>query len=99
MRRQRSGSHLLLRGEVWYYRRGVPKDVRAAFGCSEVVLSLGTSNETEAKRLEKQHDVEFERRLSKARDDANPETRRARFARDIIKAVPNTPHMAQWSLA
>ncbi len=42
MRRPRSGTHLIQRGEIWYYRRGVPKDVHAAFGCTEVVKSLDT---------------------------------------------------------
>lgn len=99
VRRPRSGSHLIKRGETWYFRRGVPKDVRAAFGCSEVIVSLHTSNEIEAKRLEKPHDTDFERRLSKARDEANPETRRARIASGIIEAAPLNATMAQWGLA
>jgi hypothetical protein len=33
-------------------------------------------------------DVEFERRLERVRDDANPDTRRARLAADIIEASP-----------
>jgi len=69
-RRVRSGSHLLLRGETWYYRRVVPSGVRAAFGCSEVVHSLGTSSRVQAEGLEKSHDVEFDSRLWRARDDA-----------------------------
>jgi hypothetical protein len=90
-RRPRSGSHLIRRGEIYYYRRVVPKDARAAFGKSEVVVCLHTANETEAKRLEKPHDVEFERRLQRVRDLANPETRRARLAADIIEANPLNP--------
>ena len=57
-RRPRSGSHLIRRGEIYYYRRVVPQDARAAFGKSEVVVCLRTASEAEAKRLEKQHDVD-----------------------------------------
>jgi integrase len=90
-RRPRSGSHLIRRGEIYYYRRVVPQDARAAFGKSEVVVCLRTASEAEAKRLEKQHDVDFERRLKRVRDDANPDTRRARLAVDIIEASPLNP--------
>src|SRR3954451_14919474 len=79
--RVRSGSHLQRRGSVWWYRRDVPKDVRTAFGCTAVWKSLNTSNETEAKRLEKELDVEFERRLREARNARNPQ-----FVADRIKA-------------
>jgi integrase len=99
MGRARSGSHLLKRGEIYWYRRVVPKECRAAFGVSEVTKSLDTTSEIEAKRLEKEHDVRFEDRLSKARDEANPEKRTARIACDIIEAHPKTPHMAQWATA
>src|SRR5215472_13018653 len=97
-RRPRSGSHLIQRGEIYHYRRGVPKDVRDAFGCTEVVKSLETMSESEAKRLEKQHDVEFERRLQLARDDADPENRQARIASEIIEATPFNHGFAQWAL-
>ena len=66
--------------------RIVPAECRAAFGKVVVAKSLNTTSETEAERLEKEHDVDFERRLRRARDDANPNTRRARLAEDIIKA-------------
>ena len=71
-RRVRSGSHLKLRGKVYYYRRAVPIEHRAYFGCTEVGLSLDTSDLGEAKRLEKQHDVEFEARLRDAISATNP---------------------------
>jgi len=64
MRRPRSGTHLIQRGEIWYYRRVVPKG------------------------LEKRCDVEFEQRLRRARDEGNPETRRALLASQIIEANP-----------
>ena len=63
-RRTRSGSHLLLRGQVYHYRRIVPEDARRAFGRKEITKSLGTSNMAEAERLEKALDVEFEAKLS-----------------------------------
>jgi hypothetical protein len=66
-RHTRSGSHLLLRGQAYHYRRIVPEDARRAFGRKEVTKSLGTSNMAEAKRLEKALDVEFEAKLSGAR--------------------------------
>jgi hypothetical protein len=67
MQNVRSGDHLERIGETWYYRRVVPPDVRAAFGKGKVRFSLRTKSHTEAKRLEKQHDVDFETRLQQAR--------------------------------
>lgn len=67
MRQVRSGSHLRLIGNVWYYRRAVPPDLRDVFGVAEVKKSLDTSNRREAERLEKQHDIEFEEKLAEAR--------------------------------
>ena len=81
--RVRSGSHLQRRGSVWWYRRDVPKDVRAAFGCTAVWKSLATSNETEAQRLEKEHDVEFERRLREARHARDPQAVASRIKADV----------------
>lgn len=98
MRRPRSGTHLIQRGEIWYYRRVVPKDVHAAFGCTEVVKSLDTTSKVEADRLEKHQDVEFERRLRRSREEANPETRRALIASEIIEANPRSHAMAQWGV-
>jgi integrase len=72
MARVRSGSHLRLRGEIWFYRRVVPADAQRDFDRSEVVISLGTTSRAEAERLEKRHDVEFERQLREVRDRLNP---------------------------
>jgi hypothetical protein len=69
----------------------VPLDARATFGKSEVVVCLRTTSEAEAKRLEKQHDVEFERRFQRVRDDTDPDTRRIRLAADIIETSPLNP--------
>jgi len=82
-RRPRSGSHLILRGEIYHYRRVVPKDARRAFGCTAVVRSLETSNESEAKRLEKQHDVEFEKRLREAKQASDPHGVAERIANSV----------------
>jgi integrase len=54
-------------GDVWYYRRVVPPDAHHAFGKKVVRKSLGTSSQTEAKRLEKIEDVKFEATLRVAR--------------------------------
>ena len=72
MVRTRSGRHIFRRGEIWYYRRVVPEELRPAFGCSAVAVSLNTTSETEAERNEKIHDVDFENRLRAARDSADP---------------------------
>lgn len=45
----------------------MPADVRAEFGRSEITASLGTTSRVEAERLEKEHDVEFAKRLHAAR--------------------------------
>lgn len=93
MRRARSGSHLIKRGQIYHYRRVVPKTYRRAFGVTEVTMSLETSSETEAKRLEKEQDVLFERRLLAA----NPETRTAHLASKITRSPSHS--MAQWAVA
>src|SRR6185312_12440987 len=80
-RRVRSGKHITQIGNVWYYRRVVPPDVRDVFGVGKVKKSLGTSSETEARRLEKLHDVEFDEKLQRARQagpDGLPRDQKAR---------------------
>ncbi len=66
----RSGSHLKQIGDTWYYRRVVPPEARHLFGKSEVKFSLSTTRRVEAERLEKQHDVDFEKTLTNARESA-----------------------------
>ena len=61
----------------------VPVECRVAFGCSAVVVSLHTSSRIEAERLEKQHDVEFERRLREAREVSDPEAVATRIADSV----------------
>ena len=84
MARTRSGRHLFQRGETWYYRRIVPAECRKAFGQSVVAKSLETTSETEAEWLEKQHDVEFERRLREIRDAHDPK----RMAAAVAQVTP-----------
>jgi integrase len=67
MRPVRSGTHVTQIGNVWYYLRAVPSDVRDAFGVTKVKKSLETSNLNDAKRLEKIEDIKFEEKLAQAR--------------------------------
>src|SRR5690242_19827944 len=85
MRRPRSGSHRILRGNVWDCRRAVPADARKSFGGKwEFTRSLETSNENEAIRREKRLDVEFEERLQTARAARDPD----KLAKTVASATP-----------
>jgi integrase len=99
--RPRSGSHTYPRGGVYYYRRMVPVAFRPAFGCTVVSVSLGTTSDTEAERLEKAHDVLFERRLKAAKEAGNPDAVAARIAdSEIIEiGTVNTSRRARNRLA
>ena len=90
MVRTRSGRHIFRRGEIWYYRRVVPEELRPAFGCSAVVVSLNTTSETEAERIEKIHDVEFEERLRAARESGDP--------RAVAKRIGDSVYIEPWSI-
>ena len=96
MARTRSGSHLHRRGEIYYYRRIVPAEYRAAFGQVVVSKSLTTTSQTEAERLEKQHDAEFERRLCEARDASDPEAVAMSIA-DPVRVVVNSPNSYRYA--
>jgi hypothetical protein len=74
----------------------VPAEYRAAFGQVVVSKSLNTTSKTEAERLEKQHDVEFERRLSEARDASNPEAVAMSIA-DRVRIVVNSPNSYRYA--
>ena len=63
----RSGEHISLRGGVYHYRRGVPSDCRKAYGKWEETRSLGTASKSDARRLEKELDIEFEARIAEIR--------------------------------
>jgi hypothetical protein len=87
-RRVRSGDHLTQIGDIWYYLRVVPPDARDVFGKTKVKKSLGTSSHTEAKRLEKIEDVEFEEKLQRARHagpDGLPREREARTEELVVR--------------
>lgn len=96
LRRVRSGDHLTQIGDIWYYLRIVPPDVRDAFGKTKVKKSLHTSSHSEAKRLEKIEDVEFEEKLQRARHagpDGLPRDQKARTEAlvDRVYAELNAP--------
>jgi hypothetical protein len=106
----RSGGHLELIGETWYYRRVVPPDARHVFewkekkGKAKVRFSLDTKSHTEAKRLEKIHDVEFEEKLRAARHTApdgypkHPGLRTAEQVSQVIKTEDRSPGWLELAL-
>lgn len=104
-RRVRSGRHITLVGNVWYYRRVVPANARWLFGVSKVKKSLHTSNENEALRLEKIEDVEFEEKLRQARQsrsDGRPTDDRERasvFALEILDRGETSPKQLSRALS
>ena len=88
-----------------HYRRVVPAEQRPAFGCSEVVKSLGTASRIEAERLEKPHDVEFEARLRQAKEISDPHAVAMRIADSVpvevgtIRGVSNPWGAGNWANA
>jgi integrase len=105
LRNVRSGTHLEPIGETWYYRRVVPPDARAAFewdgkkGRAKIRFSLGTKSLTEARRLEKEHDVEFEERLAAARHtapDGYPKHPGLRTAEQVSRVIHTEDRSADW---
>jgi hypothetical protein len=98
VQRVRSGSHLERIGDVWYYRRVVPPDVRNVFGKRNIRVSLRTTSRAEAMRLEKEHDVDFESRLQAARatgPDGYPRIHDAKIGHFIEKILKET-NRASW---
>jgi integrase len=79
----RTGDHIKWRGGIAHYRRVVPADCRATYGKSEETRSLETRSETEARRLEKRLDAEFEDRIRAIRDERNPHRVAARIKSEI----------------
>jgi integrase len=95
-RRPRSGSHLDQIGETWYYLRVVPSDVRDSFGVTKFKRSLHTTSHAEAVRLEKSHDVEFEIKLTAARQrdpDGYPRDLAARL--EVMSDVVLAAHIGE----
>src|SRR5438270_5739767 len=79
----RSGDNIKWRGGVAHYRRVIPADCRAAYGKWEETRSLGTRSETEARRLEKRQDAQFEDRIRAIREARNPHAIAARIKSQI----------------
>jgi integrase len=52
--------HLIRKGSVYYFRRRVPADLVQAYGKSEHVRSLRTTDKREAERLVRRYDVEMD---------------------------------------
>jgi integrase len=79
----------------------VPALYRPAFGCTVIAVSLKTTSETEAARLEKEHDVLFERRLKAAKESNDPHAVAAQIAdSEIIEiGTVNTSRRASKKLA
>jgi hypothetical protein len=68
----RSGDHIKLRGGVYHYRRVVPRDFVKAYGKTEETRSLNTGVKSEARRREKEIDIEFEARIAEIRAARDP---------------------------
>jgi hypothetical protein len=83
----RSGEHIKLRGSVYHYRRVVPADCRKAYGAVEKTLSLGTRSKSEAKRLEKEIDVEFDAEVAAIRAARHPRAVAGTITTDIRMPV------------
>jgi hypothetical protein len=83
----RSGEHIKLRGSVYHYRRAVPADCRKAFGAWELTRSLGTASKPEARRLEKEIDIEFENRIAEIRATRDPRAVARTITDDIVMPV------------
>jgi integrase len=66
------------------------------FGQVVVAKSLNTTSKTEAERLEKQHDVEFERRLCEARDASDPQAAAMHIA-DRVRIEVGSPNSYRYA--
>lgn len=70
----------------------MPPDARDVFGKTKIKISLRTASHTEAKRLEKQHDIEFEAMLAEARQfgpdgySRDPAERVEEMAKEVLAA-------------
>jgi hypothetical protein len=68
----RSGEHIKLRGGVYHYRRAVPEDCRKVYGSVEKTQTLNTGSKSEARKLEKEIDIEFDARIAAIRATRDP---------------------------
>lgn len=72
MKRVKGHRYLYRRGEYLVFRRGVPKRARAAFGKTEVLVSLGTGSIAEARHLLHRELEKFDRLLAEATGTRSP---------------------------
>lgn len=72
MKRVKGHRYLYRRGEHLVFRRGVPKLARAAFGKTEVLVSLGTGSIAEARHLLHRELERFDRLLAEATGTRSP---------------------------
>lgn len=72
LKRVKGHRYLYRRGEYLVFRRGVPKRARAAFGKTEVLVSLGTGSIAEARHLLHRELEKFDRLLAEATGTRSP---------------------------
>lgn len=68
MQRVKDHRYLYRRGSAWVFRRAVPDGVRAAFGTSEVHITLKAATIAEARLAMQPHLESFERKLRLAKN-------------------------------
>lgn len=67
--------HIIRKGATYYYRRRVPSDLVAAYGKSEYVRSLRTTNKRTAEVMGRKVDVEIDELFHNLRNPVHPATR------------------------
>jgi len=87
----RSGEHIKLRGGVYHYRRAVPEDCRKAYGAWEKSQTLETGSKSDAKKLEKEIDIEFEARIAAIRAARDPHAVAGQVTQSIRPRILMTP--------
>ena len=60
-------SYLAKRGSTYYFRRAIPAELQTALGRAECMVSLGTKDRSEAKRLVAIRSQQFDREMDEAR--------------------------------
>jgi len=71
-------TYLAKRGATYYFRRGIPAELRPALGGKlEFMISLRTKDREAAKRLIPQHTAATDKLLDQARSHLGQEARRA----------------------
>lgn len=72
MKRVKGHRYLYRRGEHLVFRRGVPRRARAAFGKTEVLVSLGAGSISEARHILARELEKFDRLLADAMGTRSP---------------------------